>query len=83
MHFALIHRYCIYVTGSTPSCLFGILLCGREGGELNVSEHSDTELDCPSPAFCKSIRHFQCQTENLTYVLTALGEQCLLIPALY
>lgn len=48
-----------------------------------MSEHSDTELGRPSPAFCESIRHFQCQTENFTFVLTMLGEQCLLIPVLY
>ncbi|EOB07340.1 hypothetical protein Anapl_09684 [Anas platyrhynchos] len=36
-------RYCIYVTGSTPSCLFGILLCGREGGELNPKHETPVQ----------------------------------------
>lgn len=48
-----------------------------------MSKHSDTDLYCLRPAFCKGIRHFQCQAENSTFVLTMLEEQSLPIPVLY
>lgn len=73
----------IYLTGLILEQEFRIHLCGLKRAKLYVRRQGEGDPDCPSPASCTSISHFQCQTEDFTFVLTTLGEQCLLMPVLY